>query len=326
MISDDIIHGNDIIYVDNYVDVNNRNDVISFLNEMKKANVWNQRIKINVNCRVCGKRLVVIPSVFKKQKYFYCDEHKTHEGNKGHDSKFYNRVHVNCTNCGKECEVIPAKYKKVNSFGDNHNFCCKECYWEYRKKYYVGEKGVMYHHKHSEESLKKSQQTRAKRKDEKDILNTKIQIKINELLDKLDIKYEREKDFTYYNVDNYLTEYNLIIEVMGDYWHSNPLTYNENGRNMNDIQRRTLTKDKQKRSYIKNHYQIPILNLWERDINENIQLCELIIKEYVKNNGALPNYNSFNYHIKDNMLELNDILITPYQEMKQEDYYNYVYC
>lgn len=31
-------------------------------------------------------------------------------------------------------------------------------------------------------------------------------------------------------------------------------------------------------------------------------------------------------YIKDNMLELNDILMIPYQEMKQEDYYNYVYC
>jgi hypothetical protein len=34
-----------------------------------------------------------------------------------------------------------------------------------------------------------------------------------------DGKYLNEKQFQYFAVDNYLEEYNLIIEVMGTYWH-----------------------------------------------------------------------------------------------------------
>ena len=52
--------------------------------------------------------------------------------------------------------------------------------------------------------------------------NSKIQLKINSILDELKINYEREKIFEYYAADNYLNDFNLIIEVMGDYWHGNP--------------------------------------------------------------------------------------------------------
>ena len=99
--------------------------------------------------------------------------------------------------------------------------------------------------------------------------NTKIQQKVNLLLEEKNIKYEREKIFGYYAVDNYLSDYNLIIEVMGDYWHTNPQKYNKNGYAINECQLRGIKKDKQKSSYIYNKEGIKILYLWETQILKN---------------------------------------------------------
>ena len=59
-------------------------------------------------------------------------------------------------------------------------------------------------------------------------------------------------------------------------------------------------KDKRKHSYIKNNYNIEVLYLWETDVNENIELCKKLIELYIRNNGKLKNYHSFNYVLNDN--------------------------
>ena len=58
-----------------------------------------------------------------------------------------------------------------------------------------------------------------------DRLNSKIQLKVNRILEEINEKYEREHVIKYYAIDNYLPEHNLYIEVMGDYWHANPKKY-----------------------------------------------------------------------------------------------------
>lgn len=64
--------------------------------------------------------------------------------------------------------------------------------------------------------------------------------------------------------------------------------------------------------------------MWEKDINENIDLCWLLIQKYIENNGVLDNYHSFNYHLDQNILILNDILLTPFQEENLKDDLSYV--
>lgn len=133
--------------------------------------------------------------------------------------------------------------------------------------------------------------------------NTKCQIVINEILDKLKIIYTNEANFVYYTVDNYLYEFNLIIEVMGTYWHSDPRVYNY--ENMNKTQINRTHADKRKNSYLRNNHGINILYLWEHDIHNNPNICELLILEYIKNQGNLKNYHSFNYTIcSENSLKL----------------------
>jgi hypothetical protein len=145
---------------------------------------------------------------------------------------------------------------------------------------------------------------------------TKPQRIVNEILDNKNIKYKNEGDFKYYAVDNYLIDDCLVIEVMGDYWHGNPCKYSYN---YNDIQRKRVIKDKAKHTYIKQYYDIEILYLWEDDLYNRSYLCKRLIMEYIKNKGCLDNYHSFNYHIKNNRLLLNDKLIYAYFD---EDYNN----
>lgn len=127
----------------------------------------------------------------------------------------------------------------------------------------------------------------------------------------MNVGYINEQSYKYYCVDNYLFESNLIIEVMGDFWHSNPLKYIDN---INSIQQKRIPKDKAKHTYIKNNYNVEILYLWEDDIYNRPYLCERLIKQYIKSKGILPNYHSFNYHIKHNKLESNENIILPYQD------------
>lgn len=57
--------------------------------------------------------------------------------------------------------------------------------------------------------------------------NTKIELKVKDILDKNGIvnihQYDEIKS---YYVDFYLPDINLVLEVDGDYWHANPLKYN----------------------------------------------------------------------------------------------------
>ena len=108
---------------------------------------------------------------------------------------------------------------------------------------------------------------------------------------------------------------------MGDYWHANPEIYNKNGKTLNEIQRKTILKDKQKAGYISSHYDIPILYLWESDINKTPEKCIKLIQKFITN-PSMPNYHSFNYCFNDGNLTLSKELLTPYQNMPSDAYKN----
>ena len=210
----------------------------------------------------------------------------------------------NCDCCNKEIYVAQNKLKKYTHF-----FCNEKC----RQEWYA-----------TDWSQRKEWREK-KRIDAVKILesgaisktNSKPQQIIDNILDKNNIKYEREKGFKYYCADNYL-ENNLIIEVQGDYWHANPLKYDSS---LNKMQYERIKKDKAKRTYIKKYHGIEILYLWENDIYNDLTKCENLILEYIKRNGNLKNYHSFNYYLDENeKLQLQDKIIVPYQEMNCAEY------
>lgn len=287
--------------------------------------IKNKKCLVKSKCKYCNKEIVNFPNVFTMRDNLYCSYEcywadKTNTVAHGEDNQFYNRISTSCTNCGKEIKIIPSNYNEINSYGDNHNFCSKICYWKYRSKYYVGEKSNMANYEFTDEQREKARLNMIKYGRSAKRFDSNIQLKINNILDKNNINYEREYVIKYYAIDNYLTDYNLIIEVMGDYWHTSPLKYNAEKYLINEMQQKGILHDKQKHTYIKKYNNIEILYLWETDINNKPNLCEKLILDYIKNNGILQNYHSFNWDLKDNNLILHKDLIIPYQDMKTNEY------
>jgi len=120
--------------------------------------------------------------------------------------------------------------------------------------------------------------------------------------------FKNEYNCKYYAIDNYLPDHNLMIEVNGDYFHSNPLKFTE----LNMMQIKGITRDKRKRTYIKRYKEIDVLYLWESDINNKPGMCKELILEYVNNKGILSNYNSFNYSLVEEKLVLNKDIVVSY--------------
>lgn len=292
----------------------------------RAINIGNKVIRIRFICENCGKESEKFISAWKEKDHHYCSldcywEAKPQVVGSGKDNQFYNRIDCKCANCGKPLEVIPYNYKITNRNGDNHNFCNHQCYWEFRKKYYIGKNASRYGSTMSEENRQKQRKRLLISSRDSARLNSKIQLKINDLLTQNNIQYIREYIVEYYSLDNFLPEHNLIIEVMGDYWHSSPLRYNKEKYGLNEKQIDGVKRDKQKHTYILNHLGIEILYLWETDINNNIDVCKKLIIQYINNKGILDNYHSFNYHLtENNELSLNSNLIIPYQNLPREQY------
>ena len=250
------------------------------------------------NCEVCGD----IFHVSKKSTQRFCSiecQGKWQSTQTGVLNPRSTKVEIKCEYCGK---IFYEKlYKTKNG---QHNFCSNEC----RRNWYSNV------FSQNEEWKKKSRERATKMLEDRQLgVNTKPQQIINVILDDLNISYINEKSFQYYAVDNYLVDNNLIIEVMGDFWHCNPLKYDS--PNNYDIHKKRIPKDKAKHTYLKNNYGIEVLYLWESDIYSNFDVCEKLIKLYIDKDGILKNYHSFNYHVENNKLVINEKIVIPYQDM-----------
>lgn len=109
---------------------------------------------------------------------------------------------------------------------------------------------------------------------------SKLEKTFTNILDILDIKYETSyyaKDIkAFYDV--YLPYYNILIEVDGDFWHTNPLKY-PNGP-INKCQIKNAKRDKEKTQWaVDNGYKL--LRFWENDINNNIKQVKKILLENI---------------------------------------------
>ena len=95
---------------------------------------------------------------------------------------------------------------------------------------------------------------------------------IASILDTLNIRYQTEKNINSKFVDYYLTDFNIVIEYFGDYWHANPKVYESNfyisqlKMNAMDVWK----KDKERFSEIKQNID-SIIVIWESsEINDSI--------------------------------------------------------
>lgn len=102
-----------------------------------------------------------------------------------------------------------------------------------------------------------------------------------DFLDKLGIKYETqfkaESIGRYF--DFYLNDYQVIIEIDGDYYHSYGLVYEQ----MSPMQKKNKRVDEQKNKWAL-HHKIPLIRIWEHDINKKPEKVMKMLKE------ELPKY------------------------------------
>lgn len=250
-------------------------------------------------CEICG-------NIFHTKKIStqrFCSnecQHKWQRTRVGELNPRYKRYVHHCDWCGKEVLLLECETKLFD-----HHFCGNECRVEWYNNVCTQTK------EWSDESRKRVIKMRAN--NQMPLTNTKPQQIINKILQRNNIIYRTEEPFIYYSIDNYLPDYNLAIEVMGDFWHSSPIKYPSYSE-LRDVQLKRIPKDKAKRTFMKNMFGIHILYLWESDINNNYDLCEELIKLYILSSGLLDNYNSFNYHIDNGKLKINTDIIYPYYE------------
>lgn len=259
---------------------------------LKREQTFENRV-----CEICETKFYVS----KKSTQRFCStecQRQWQIGNTGFKNKRFEGGYLKCYLCGKD--FLVGKYTLDDG---KIRFCSIQC----RQDWFA----TMWS---QSEEWKEASRRRAVQ-----ILNnnpattqTKPQIKINSILDNLKIKYINEKSFVYYSIDNYLPEYNLAIEVMGDYWHSSPLKY---ANKTNDKQKHIISRDKAKHTYLKNNYGFEVLYLWETDIMKNEDVCVALIQKYIEQDGILDNYHSFNYFIEDKQLRLRKSLIIPFQQI-----------
>lgn len=107
---------------------------------------------------------------------------------------------------------------------------------------------------------------------------TKPHIEFCKILDNLNLKYKEEVNIKYWVFDIYLTDFDVYIEVDGDYFHSNPIVF-PNGPKTK-TQKVNYARDISKNKYCKDN-NITLWRFWERDILNNPEhikfeiLCKL---------------------------------------------------
>lgn len=95
-------------------------------------------------------------------------------------------------------------------------------------------------------------------------------------------QYKAESIGRYY--DFYIPSCNTLIEVDGDHYHSYNILY----ENMSPMQKKNHRVDKIKNKWAREH-NIPLIRIWEHDINKNGKKVMEMLKEEIKKNTELYN-------------------------------------
>lgn len=216
---------------------------------LKQFNPNPPKEKIKVNCNVCDKEILINEAKYKKQKYFLCSRecYKKHRSirYKGENTYNYNSFSVKCKNCNKKLLATPYDIESRRFL-----FCSQKCYWNHRSKYYL----EYYYLGHFE----------------KQKIETKPERLVREWLDNNNIRYEQERPFIKYFIDFYLIDYDVGLEVYGDYWHVNPKIYG-NSPNLKPLTAQQIgvrEYDNFRNSQIRQHF--PLYIIWESEIYEDI--------------------------------------------------------
>lgn len=258
--------------------------------------------RIEKTCEECN-QMYYVPKNLEHSSRFCCKDCMQQWQSKAFkgegSSKYVERIEVSCDYCSEVVKRTPNYLsKRVN------NFCGIECKDKYHHEIFMqSDEWKEFMRKQMINNLTNGLIS---------FTESRPQIELNRILDNLKINYINEYPTNYYSFDNYLSDFGLIIEVNGGFWHCDNREYKTINYE-NQVNR--IVSDKRKNTFIKNETGKNILYLWEYDILIDEELCISLIEEFVKNKGMLKNYHSFNYHLdKEGNLKLNENIIKPYMD------------
>lgn len=159
------------------------------------------------------------------------------------------------------------------SVKENHPNFGKQSSEETKQKRSKALKGRTFLDLHSPE---KAYQIRQKIKEARSkqvfpLTDTKIEVKIQDFLDKLSIKYQKHRNMVEmersYQSDIFIPSMNLVLECDGDYWHGSLELCNQDYRNLNEKQRVQRIKDYLRTKELE-YLGFKVLRLWENQIKK----------------------------------------------------------
>jgi very-short-patch-repair endonuclease len=108
---------------------------------------------------------------------------------------------------------------------------------------------------------------------------TDIEIILSKMLDDLHILHKSQHIIgNKFAVDEFVPSCRLLIEAYGDYWHGNPLRWNND--NMYELQKKNIKKDYSRRKYFE-ACGYSLLILWETDLKKNPEKCIKLLQEHL---------------------------------------------
>lgn len=126
---------------------------------------------------------------------------------------------------------------------------------------------------YSKETIEKLKQARLKQIYPKK--NTSIEIIIFDILNKLELKFDKHKAIkNICQADAYIKP-NIVIFADGDYWHCNPRRYK---KPISEAQVKNIKRDILANKRL-NELGFKVIRLWEFDLKNNPLKCENIIRK-----------------------------------------------
>jgi G:T-mismatch repair DNA endonuclease (very short patch repair protein) len=99
------------------------------------------------------------------------------------------------------------------------------------------------------------------------------------MMKEIGVEFEPQKVIKNKIYDFYIPSKNMIVEIHGDYWHANPIIY-EN-KELNNIQIRNIKNDKYKTTLAKgNGFLLEVV--WEYDLKNNYEKQKKRFKKLLK--------------------------------------------
>lgn len=271
--------------------------------------------KVNVSCSNCGNNIERNKYGLKDNSIYFCSK------------KCESEYRVKSARDVRKCEMCEKDF--ICKKSDKLRFCSVTCQSEWQRVFRSGENHPSYKHEiTSNMRIKKCEFCGAemigtpKRFETQKYCSYSCKTKDNpktmtfphretiRILEELEIPYETEYRLDRYSIDCVILDSNLLIEVMGTFWHCDRRVYLNP---VDDIQIKSIIRDKKKNRIIKSKG-YSVLYVWEKDISEDYETCKKLISEYFERNGKLKNYHSGNYLISKNKLKLRSKIFKPFFE------------